>query len=250
MATRQITIDAAQGKANAYVSHPDAGEHPPVLLYVDGMGLRPAFREIADRIAAKGYHVLAPDLFYRTPDAIVDPPTFFNNPDARATWQKTVLPTVTPANVMADTDAYLAYFDSQKNIRGEAIGITGYCLGGRMAVYAAGHYGDRVAAAAAFHPGGLATDAPDSPHRLASKITGALHIGGAIEDRSFDDAQKERLRAALDTARVNYTLETYPARHGWVPRDTPVHDPEQAERHFGKLFELLRSTLEPPGGGD
>jgi carboxymethylenebutenolidase len=247
MTTKQITIDAAHGKASAWVSHPDTGEHPAVLLYIDGMGYRPAMREIADRIAAEGYHVLLPDLFYRTPGQIPDPQTFFNDPEARAAWQKNIVPTVTPANIMADTDAFLAYFDAQKNVRGDAIGITGYCMGGRLAVYAAGHYGKRVAAAAAFHPGGLATDAPESPHRLAPEITANLYIGGAMEDRSFDDAQKARLREALDAAGVSYTLETIPARHGWVPRDTPVHDPEQAERHFSNLFGLLRRSLD---GGD
>ena len=42
---------------------------------------------------------------------------------------------------------------------------------------------------------------------------------------------------------MQHTIVTYPARHGWVPSDTPVHDPAQAERHWHALFELFDATL-------
>src|SRR3954468_20064866 len=109
MTTAQVTIEAADGRCTAYVSRPDAGgAFPGVLLYVDAMGVRPAMREIADRIAAKGYHVLLPDIFYRTPGQVPDAAAFFGDASVRAAWQKDVVPTVTPPNVMRDTDAFLA----------------------------------------------------------------------------------------------------------------------------------------------
>jgi carboxymethylenebutenolidase len=129
------------------------------------------------------------------------------------------------------------------NIRDEQIGITGYCMGGRLAMYAAGHYGDRVAAAAAYHPGGLATDAPDSPHKLAPRMKARIYVGAAIADPSFDAAQKERFDRALTDAHVAHTIEEYSARHGFVPSDTPTHDPSAAKRHDETLFALLRETL-------
>src|ERR1051326_6927422 len=73
-------------------------------------------------------------------------------------------------------------------------------LHARLPSLASGTSPDRVTAVAAYHPGGLATDAPDSPHTLAPKIEATLYIGGAKEDSSFDDAQKARLRKALDDA--------------------------------------------------
>jgi carboxymethylenebutenolidase len=42
---------------------------------------------------------------------------------------------------------------------------------------------------------------------------------------------------------VAFTLETYPAKHGWVPSDTPVHDAAAAERHWQTLFALLDGVL-------
>ncbi len=119
-------------------------------------------------------------------------------------------------------------------------------MGGRLSLYAAGHFGDRIAAAASYHGGALATDAPDSPHRLAPRMTARIYVGGAIEDRGFDDAQKARLEAALTDAGVDQVIETYQAHHGWVPSDTPAHDPAAAERHWTTLFELFGGTLTAP----
>jgi carboxymethylenebutenolidase len=224
--------------------HPDgAGPWPAVLLYMDGIGLRPALVDIARRIASAGYYVLLPDLFYRTGHRVADVTAFFTDPAARREWMEKVLPSATAERIMSDTGSFLRHLESDPHALAERIGITGYCMGGRMSLTAAGTFGDRVACAAAFHPGGLATDKPDSPHLLAPGIRGEVYIAGAIEDAGFDDAQKERLRKALADAGVRFTLETYPARHGWVPSDTPVHDAAMAERHFDALFALLGRAL-------
>jgi carboxymethylenebutenolidase len=153
------------------------------------------------------------------------------------------MPSASHANVMRDTEALLAHLDGQDEVRHGPIGITGYCMGGRLAVYAAGHFGDRVAAAAAYHPGRVATDAPDSPHRLAPQMTARVYVAGAINDSSFDDAQKARLEQALTEAGVDHKIETYNAQHGWVPRDTPVHDESATARHWQTLLALFARTL-------
>jgi carboxymethylenebutenolidase len=78
---------------------------------------------------------------------------------------------------------------------------------------------------------------------LAPKIKARVYVGGAIEDANFPEAQKVRLGEALTSAGVRHTIETYPARHGWVPTDTPAHDPPSAERHWQTLVDLLRQTF-------
>jgi len=123
------------------------------------------------------------------------------------------------------------------------IGITGYCMGGLMSLTAAGTYPDRVAAAASYHGGRLATDAPDSPHRLAPKMKARIYVAGAIEDQSFPDDMKARLEQALTDAGVDHKIETYPAKHGWVLRDTPVYDAAAAERHWNTLLALFGGML-------
>jgi carboxymethylenebutenolidase len=139
--------------------------------------------------------------------------------------------------------AFLAHLESRAELPEGRIGVTGYCLGGRLSLATAGHFPDRVAASASYHGGQLATDAPDSPHRLAPVMQARVYVAGAIEDAGFDDAQKQRLEEALTAAHVDHRVETYNARHGWVPSDTPVHDPAAAERHWQTLFELFGGTL-------
>jgi carboxymethylenebutenolidase len=245
MRHEQILIDTPDGRCETHTFHPSGkGPWPAVLMYMDGIGIRPALFEMAERIADQGYYVLLPDLFYRTGFRVKDVGAFFSDPELRKEFMTTVLPTASSDRIMSDTTFFLRHLELQPNVRSGRIGITGYCMGGRMSVTAAGHFGDRVACAAAFHPSGLATDKPDSAHLLAPQMRGELYIAGAIEDAGFDDAQKQRLRDALDAAHVDFTLETYPAKHGWVPSDTPVHDPVQAERHFENLFTLLEKSLQ------
>jgi carboxymethylenebutenolidase len=240
----EMDITTRDGVCHAHAFRPDGhAELPAVLMYMDGIGMRPALWKIADRIAAEGYYVLLPDLFYRIGFKAADPAKLFSDPDLRKDFMTRVAPSASPQNIMRDTDAFLAHFDAQPKVKSETIGITGYCMGGRLSLYAAGHFGPRVAASAGYHPGGLATDAPDSPHRLAPNINARVYIGGAIEDPGFDDAQKARLDRALSDANVDHTIETYNAWHGFVPSDTPVYDPAAAERHFETLFALLGATL-------
>ena len=249
MPREAIDIRTADGVCPAQVFTPDRpGRWPGVLFFMDGPGIRPALFEMGERMASAGYHVLLPDLYYRSG---FEAPgmTLFTDPAILEEWKARVLPTVSIANIMRDVPALIDHLESRAELPDGRIGVTGYCLGGRLSFATAGHFPDRVAAAASYHPSGLATDAPDSPHRLAPVMQARVYVAGAIEDRGFDDAQKQRLEEALTAARVDHRVETYPARHGWVPSDTPAHDEAAAERHWQTLFELFDGTLRAGLGG-
>lgn len=237
-------VRTEDGLCPVHTSAPDGvGPWPGVLLFMDGHGVRPALLEIADRLANDGYVVAVPDLYYRTGYTAPAGARLFLDPVARAHWTEHILPTLSIANVMRDVPALLAYLHSRPDVRPGPLGLTGYCLGGRLALAAAGHFPGEFAAVASYHGGHLATDAPDSPHLLAPKITARVYVGGASEDASFDDAQKVRLEAALTDAHVDHRIETYAARHGWVPSDTPAHDAAATERHWRTLLDLFHATL-------
>ena len=244
MTHTSLQIDTTDGRCETHVFQPDGeGPWPGVIVYMDAVGVRPALFEIAEGIASEGYYVLLPDVFYRVPFESGQTSRFFNDAVFRQDVMTRVMPAASHANVMRDTDALLAHLGAQPNVNRERIGIVGYCMGGRLALYAAGHFGERITAAASYHGGRMATDAPDSPHRLASAIRARMYIAGAIEDPTFDDAQKARLEQALTDAGVDHTIETYNARHGWVPRDTPVHDEAATAKHWETLLSLFRATL-------
>ena len=245
MTPETIEITTDDGKCPAYVWQPEAkGPWPGVLFFMDGIGIRPALFEMGERMANAGYYVLLPDLFYRGgPYEPMDAKKVFVDPEMLAALRKKLTGLVSIELTMRDTRAFLAHLASQDQVRTGKLGVTGYCMGGRMAIAAAGHFPDRFAAAAAYHPSNLANDAADSPHLLASKITAQLFVGAAMEDQSFPDEQKQRLDQALAAAGVTFELETFPCRHGWVPSDTPVHDPAGAERHWQTLLGLFERAL-------
>jgi carboxymethylenebutenolidase len=250
MARTAIEIATGDGTCPASLFRPDAGggPWPGVLMYMDGIGMRPALFPIAQRIADAGHVVLLPDLFYRAgPYEAPEPKLLFSDPAVREAFRKRVqMPPA--ASTMRDTAAFLDTLAARPEMRPSKVGVHGYCMGGRFALMAAGTFPDRIAAAASFHPGGLATDAPDSPHLLAPRMGGArgvkIYVAGADQDPNFPDDMKQRLEEALTAAGVDHRVETYAGmRHGWVPSDTPVHSPEGAERHFKMLLDFYASTL-------
>lgn len=240
----KVEITTKDGKCPAYVYKPSGnGPWPVVLVYMDGVGIRPEMLEVGERIAAHGYYVLLPDLFYRAgPYAPMDAKTLFTDPEARKGLMAKFA-VATPAHVMADTVSFLEYIDHDADAKKGPIGTTGYCLGGLMSLSAAGTFGDRIAAAASFHGGRLASDQPDSPHLLAPKMKAKVYVAGAIEDPSFPDDMKERLEKALTDAHVDHEVVTYPAKHGWVFPDVPVYDEAQSKRHYEALFAFFDANL-------
>lgn len=246
MAMNEIAIDCKDGACRSFVYRPShgAGPWPAVLVFMDGIGIRPAMLAVGERLATHGYVALLPDLFYRSgPYEPMNARTVFTDPGQRKVLMEKFLARATPANVMSDTAVFLDWLAEAPDVRPGPIGTTGYCMGGFMSLTAAGTFPDRIAATACYHPSRLATDAPDSPHLLAPKMRSRVYVAGAMEDQSFTDEMKQRLERALTEAGVDHTIETYPPRHGWVLSDTPAHDPAAAERHWQTLLALIDATL-------
>lgn len=244
----ETTIKTRDGDCRSFIFKPEGdGPWPAVLVYMDGLAIRPALLELGQRLADNGYFVLLPDLFYRSgPYEPMDPKTIFADPEGFKVLKEKFFVHVTPDNIMSDTAAFLDFLDAQPDVASGPIGTVGYCMGGRMALLAAARWPERVAASASFHGSNLATDDADSPHRLAPRIKARVYVGGATDDHSFPDEMKARLEAALAKADVEHTVETYPAKHGWVFRDTPVYDEACSERHWQSLLALFKETLDRP----
>jgi carboxymethylenebutenolidase len=241
----QIEIKTRDGVCPSYVFQPVGdGPFPGVLVFMDGLGIRPAMLEVGEKLATFGYYVLLPDLFYRSgPYEPMDAKTTFTDPEKRKVLMEKFFARATQANIMSDTRAFLDHLEAEPRVRKGGIGTTGYCMGGLMSLTAAGTYPESIVATASYHGGRLATDAPDSPHLLAPKIKSRVYVAGAIEDPSFPDDMKARLEEALTKAGVDHRVETYQARHGWVLADTPVYDAAGTDRHWQTLVALFDSKL-------
>ena len=115
-----------------------------------------------------------------------------------------------------DTEAFLAYLDGRQDVAGTKVGTTGYCMGGGMSFTAAGTYPDRVAAAASFHGGNLATDSELSPHLLAPRIEARVYVAGADNDNSYPPEMADPARAGTQRGRSRPPLRDLPRGATWL----------------------------------
>ncbi|WP_082545788.1 MULTISPECIES: dienelactone hydrolase family protein [unclassified Sphingomonas] len=238
----QLVIPAADGPCPAHLFLPDGeGQWPAVIVYMDALAIRPTMIDLAARIAAAGYVVLLPDLFYR--HGPYAPIVASEIKDFRAEIGP-LMATIDNRKAAADTAQFLAFLDTRPDVKGRKVGVTGYCMGGGMALTAAATFPDRIVAAASFHGGSLATDAADSPHLLAPQIAAEIYVAGADRDRAYPPEMAERLETALTEAGVTHRCEIYAgAIHGWTMNDLPIYNQPAAERAFAELIALFARTL-------
>jgi carboxymethylenebutenolidase len=251
MTTSKIQLKTPDGPCTTELVTPKgSGPWPAVIVFFDAGGLRPAQTRIAERIAEAGYVVLQPDLFHRSPpvsDLLGGPVTLaaiekvFRDAELRKKFMADYyLPALAYENLEKTTNAVLEHLAARPDVKGR-IGTTGYCMGGNASVRAATIFGDRIAATAAFHPGGLVTDQPDSPHLRVKSIKSRVYVGPAIGD--LPPEAEAKLRAELDGGHVRYEIEHYDAKHGYAVDDAGVYDRAAAERHYAALEKLYRETL-------
>ncbi|WP_244929669.1 dienelactone hydrolase family protein [Nocardioides sp. W7] len=242
----RIEITTADGTAEAYLARPGDRPRPGVLFYVDAIGLRPRIEAMADRIASWGYVVLAPHVFYRDGSAAeLAPDRDLRDPEARAAFfADGVMDRVnalTPDRALPDAERWIEVLLQHAT---GPIGVTGYCMGARLAVRTAALRPDLVAAVGGFHGGGLVTDAPDSPHRAVAGARAEFLFGHADQDASMPPEAIEALAAALDEAGLAHREAVYPgARHGYTMADSMSYDEAGAERHFVELRELFDRSI-------
>jgi carboxymethylenebutenolidase len=244
MEKTMVDVPTQDGVADAYLVVPDgAGPHPGVLVFMDAFGLRPRLEEMADRIAERGYAVLAPNILYRGGRSPLVDVGVLRDPEQRGKMFQKVMPLIQAldtAAVIRDTEAYLDFFAAQDGVDPGPVVIVGYCMGGTNALKAIEAYPDRIKALASFHGGRLATDQPDSPHRRVGAITGEVYFGHADNDASMTPEQIRTLEEALDAAGVRYTSEVYEgAPHGFSMADTAMYNEAAEQRHWVNLFGLL-----------
>lgn len=244
MPLEQVAIRTRDGECPAYVLVPSGdGPWPAVIFYGDAGGIRPAMLQMAEHLSDAGYVVLLPDLFYRYgPYGPFVPKEVFKG-DVGAILGP-LMATTGNDKAAEDTGAFLAYLDTRDDVVQAKVGAVGFCMGGGMAISAAATYSERFAAVASFHGGGLATDAPTSPHLRAPELAATLYIAGADQDAHYPPAMATRFEAALSEAGVAYQAELYTgAMHGWMVPDFPVYDANAAHRGWKAMLTLFDKAL-------
>ncbi|QAT87165.1 dienelactone hydrolase family protein [Corallococcus coralloides] len=242
---QDVDIKTADGVMDAKLFQPEgSGPWPAVIMIPDAFGIRPVFEEMARRLSKSGYVVLLPNVFYRDGHT--------SKLDLKGTFADEVfrkriyglIGTLTPERLKLDAGAELDFLARQPFVKGPKAGVAGYCFSGGIAVRMGADFPDRIGAVASSHGGRLATDAPDSPHRLVNQVKGELYFGHADQDTSMPADAIRTLEAALKDAGVKYRSELYPgAQHGYSVPGTPQFNAEVAQTHWKRLEDLFSRTL-------
>lgn len=244
MPSISATVTTQDGACPVTLHTPNGtGPWSGVVMFPDAGGARDTFRDMAARLAGFGHVVLLPDVYYREGDwKPFEMATVFTDSDERKRLFG-MISSLTTDKIVSDATAFFDFLASRPEVKGDTFGVCGYCMGGRISVLLAGLAPDRVAAAGAFHAGGVVTDDENSPHLLADRMKATVYVGGAENDASFTADNAETLDKALTAAGVKHTVEIYPAGHGYAVPDNAPYDEEAAERHWIALQELFETAL-------
>ncbi|MCY4229879.1 MAG: dienelactone hydrolase family protein, partial [Alphaproteobacteria bacterium] len=166
-----IEMPTPAGVADCHFVHPANGAYPGVLVWPDALGLRPAFKQVARRLAESGYAVLVVNPYYRTERAPILPEGASFRDEATRQKVFPLMRSLTPEKTVADARAFVGFLDGRDAVAEDRkMGTTGYCMGGAMTMRTAAAFPERIGAGASFHGGRLVTDKPDSPHLLVGAL--------------------------------------------------------------------------------
>ena len=241
MTETDFDIPTADGAMNTRVVSPGGGgPHPVVLFYMDAFGVREELNEMARRLAAKGYLVLLPNLYYRETRRFV-----MKAGEEGMNQMRAMMGRLSIDLVNRDTRAMLDFLDARPDAEARRVGAVGYCMSGPFVFAAATEFPDRIAAIASVHGANMVTERADSPHRAASRLRCEAYVACAEVDKWASTADMAVLERELQASGAPFQLEWYPgAQHGFVfPSRSGAYEHASAERHWQRLFDLFGRRL-------
>jgi carboxymethylenebutenolidase len=204
------------GGMPAYLARPVGdGPHAAILVIQEAFGLNEHIKDVARRIAGEGYVALAPDLFYR--GGAGRTAGYDQLPKALE-----LMGALKDDEIVADVAKAIDHLERQPDVRKGRIGITGFCMGGRVSFLAAAALPDRIAAAVPFYGGGIPVD------RTATVKAPMIAFFG--EDDPFIPLdQVEKLRTEAKRLGKPIEIVLYPkAPHGFFCNERDSYRPEAA----------------------
>ena len=244
MIEQTIDIATKDGKTTTFIVHPERdGSHPVILFFMDAPAVREELRDMARRIAAVGYYVMLPNMYYRS--GVLEMKDLPPLPEGEARARMfSFMNSLTIPLVMADANCLLDFADRDPAAGKGPIATLGYCMSGQYAVNFAARRPGRVAAAASIYGVRLVTDEADSPHLAAAKAKGELYFACAEHDVWAPLEMVQALDQSIKAGGFNAEVELYSGvHHGFAFPQRPVYDKPAAERHWERLFALWRRNL-------
>jgi len=243
----EADIRTADGVMDTFICHPDeGGPFPTVIIYMDAPGIREELRDMARRIGTVGYHVLLPNMYYRTgrEGSYGFDLAQIRSDDGEREKMFNVMRSLNNALVVADTGPMLDYIAGSAAAAKQPLGCVGYCMSGQYVMSVGAAYPDSFAAIASYYGVGIVTEADDSPHLAADRIAGEVYLAFASDDPYVPQPLLDRMPGIMQAAGLNHRIEVYPeTEHGFAFPQRPVYRKAAAERHWERMFALFERNL-------
>ena len=242
IAMRKVEFSTPDGTLDGEFYADASSPAPGIIFWPDIAGIRPANRQMAQRLAEAGYAVLLANPYYRSVKGqqFSDFADFAGNDGFKKVgpWREklSVQGMMTDHRAAAD---WLMKQDAVDTARGMA--SQGYCMTGSAGIVGPAA-APEIRAGCSFHGGGLVSDKPDSPHTLFKDGKHYL-VAIAENDDAKSPGDKTVLKEAAAKAGADAEIEVYPADHGWTVPDSPSYDAPAAERAWSRMLAIYKSAL-------
>jgi carboxymethylenebutenolidase len=234
-------VRAEGGELPIFVARPaSGGPHPGVIVMMEAFGLNQHIKNVAARIAREGYITVAPDLYYRDPNSVVG---YDQLPEAIR-----LMTGLWDSKILQDIDAVVAFLQKQPDITNR-IGMTGFCMGGRITFLAACN-NSAINAAVPFYGGGIAAvmqrsdRTPIPPLEYAEKLQAPMLLFFGGKDAFIPPEHVDKIKSRLAELGKDAQTIVYPeADHGFFCEERSSYDAESASDAWRRLLAFFAVHL-------
>jgi carboxymethylenebutenolidase len=218
------------GGMPALLARPEGGPGAAVLVIQEAFGLNNHIRDVARRVAAEGYVALAPDLYWRGGKGR----TVAYDDLGEAIR---IMQTLKDPEIVTDVGNAIAYLEKQASVRADRIGITGFCMGGRVSYLAACELPDKIRAAVPFYGGGI-------PIEKTPKLKAPVLAFFGEKDGFIPLSFVEQLRNEAEKQKKQVEIVVYPgADHGFFCNERSSYNPAAAADAWERLKKFFATHL-------
>ena len=208
--TDKLTVGGSE--MNMYAALPDgSGPHPAVVIAFHVGGLDDFDRKMADQLAEAGFVAVVPDLFHRFSKEVMDGPRLDR------------LGHLKDADIIADMNAAVDFLTANSAINEDRIGVTGFCMGGRIAWLMAAS-NQIFKCTVPFYGGNIMGNwgPGDPPFSMADKINCPMLFHFGAEDGNPSVADRDTFNAELKRLGKDFEFHTYDgAGHAFMDPTNP-----------------------------